>query len=61
MRQFSLARFASKKNVEGVDSKVLQIEMRQDGMKGCEREHEKGTSSHQAIQIQIQLVENLGL
>lgn len=32
MRQFSLARFVTKKNVEGVDSKVMQIEMRQDGM-----------------------------
>lgn len=37
MRQFSLARFANKKNIEGVDSKVKQIEMRRAGKKGCER------------------------
>ena len=43
MRQFLLARFASKKNVEGVDSKVMQIEMRQDGMRGNTR---KEQSSH---------------
>lgn len=43
MRQFSLTRFASKKNIDGVDSKVIQIEMRRDRKKGCEREHEEGT------------------
>lgn len=29
--------------MEGVDSKIMQLELRQDGKKGNLKEHEKGT------------------